>query len=161
MDFYAILMSPLGMCLVGYGVIMIALAIAIYPIRKNMFSLAEELLKLKSLTESDKRKINLLLDSCMSFRIGMMVPIAIIGVISDRVIGIKMPDKASTQLLNEEKYHKIIAMYFLSILVANPLAGLITLPLVFVSILTDKLIGKTTVRESVEEPIVRASLSAA
>lgn len=161
MDFYAILMSPLGMCLVGYGVVMIALAIAIYPIRKNMFSLSEELLRLKNLTESDKLKINLLLDSSMSFRIGMIVPIAVIGVISDRIIGIKPQIKTSVTLLNEKRYHKIIVMYFLSILVANPLAALITIPLVFLSIVTDKLIGKTTVRESVEEPIVRASLSAA
>jgi hypothetical protein len=161
MDFYAILSSPLGICLVGYGLLMIAIAIAIYPIRKNMFSLSEDLLKLKNLTESDKRKINLLLDSCMSFRIGVIVPIAIIGVISDRIVGVKPVTKSSSVLLDDQRYHKIIVMYFLSILAANPLVGLITVPLVFVSVLTDTLIGRTTVRESVEEPIIRASLSAA
>lgn len=159
MDFYAILVSPLGLSVMGYSALMIVLAIVVYPLRRKMFSLAEELIGSGKLDQSGRAELNMLLDDCMSFRMGLLLPIAIIASIADDIIGRKFEINIDKALLEEQKFHHIILIYIISILAANPIAAFFSIPLAAISILVNLIFGKNTLTDAVEEPVIRLSFA--
>lgn len=137
----------------GYGVVLIGLAIVVHPLRRSMMIIAENMLADQPISDHTRARVNQLLDTCMSFRVGLILPLAVIGVVIDDLLHRMTPP--STE--NDARYHALVKRYFVSILAANPIAALISIPLMLFSFLVHVLRGDESIREAVEEPVVRAS----
>jgi hypothetical protein len=157
MNATAALLTPLAMALLGYAVLVAMLALALHPLRKRMFRTAESILAEGQWSADERARVNHLMDTCMSFRVGAIMPIAVISVILDDLLRREVRStKSRTRLHRDHRFHQVIAIYLLSVMAANPLASAVTLPLLVLSAIIDKLMGQATVREVVEEPTLRA-----
>lgn len=138
----------------AYGALVLGLAVLLQPLRREMVRIAEAMLADNKVNAESRRRINQLLDTCISFRVGLTLPFAIIGVIIDDMTHRVPPPPKIAQ---DPRYHAIVKRYFLSILGVNPLAAMISIPLIAISLVAHKLKGADSFREAVEEPVVRAS----
>lgn len=138
----------------AYGILVIGSTLLAWPIRRDMVALAEDILKEHKWNEEERETVNFVLDSCMSFAMGLALPIAIVAATFDTLLGKKTE---TTRLDNDPRFGALTWRYFVSILAANPLAALVTLPLMVVSFAVFAACdGASAPLHAVEEPLKRA-----
>jgi hypothetical protein len=138
-----------------YGVILVGLAVLVRPLRYQIVDIGEAILADPNVREAGRERVNRLLDTCMSFRVGLLIPVAAIGVIIDDIL---RRDQPQTPLQTDYRFHELLWRYFVSILAANPVMALVTVPLIIVCSIAHQLLrGDDGLRGAVEEPVIRAS----
>lgn len=157
-----ILVSPLGLALIGYVGVVLVLAAAVHPVRMHMVDTANEMLDEGHWNAAERAKINHLLDTCMSFRVGVLLVVAAADVILDIILHreVESPSSAS-RLRKDPRFHTMIRCFFLSVMAVNPLAFLVMQPLAVAFVVLEALRGRVAPRELVEEPAIRASAAVA
>lgn len=159
MDVLGALITPLGVALLGYVVVAAVLALVVHPLRVHMVSVAEKMLAEGRWNAEERAKINQLLDTCMSFRVGLAMILAVVAVTAEDLLGRERAvPKARIRLVADPRFHVLLRLYFLSALAANPLATLVVVPLMIVSGVVEKLTGGS-INQVVEEPSLRAAAS--
>jgi hypothetical protein len=141
-----------------YPGLLIVLAVAAHPMRRRMFRRTGELLADKRTRTEDRRHLNHLLDSYTSFRVGLLLPIAIIGCTIDMVLARPAASAVDRRWFRDDRrYHMVITSYFLSIAAANPIGPILSIvPLVGMLIVASFKRGAVSAR-IVEEPLLRAA----
>jgi uncharacterized membrane protein (DUF441 family) len=159
MEIGTILASPLAVALIGYVILVTALALAAHPMRIRMVELVEDILAEPQWNAAERLRLNQLLDTCMSFRVGLMVVVAALSVIVDVALGrVEEPPASTARLRKDARYHSIVVRYFVSVLAANPIAAVAAVPLMIMALIAEQMIGGT-MRAAVEEAALKASAS--
>ena len=124
--------------------------------RARLFALAEELYKDRRTTSRDKKHLDHLMDTYVSFRVSLLVPLAFLISSFEDLIG-KETKSERRWFSNDVRYHRIISSYFWSLAACNPgmlLLSLVPLILLFAAA---TLIRKSFFRREVEGSILRAA----
>jgi hypothetical protein len=157
-EFSSLLTSPVVLVLLGYAGLVVALAFALQPMRLRMIRLGEALLAERRWNRAQKEEINDLLDTMDSLKQAIVFPIAIVVGTGMVVFGHEIPrNKDLEQLAKNEAFDELTTLYFLSLLGANPLVALITIPLIIICVPIMLVAGRGTFMETVEKPVLHAS----
>lgn len=126
----SILTSPVVLALLAFAASMIALAYAAQPMRLHMVQLGESMLRERRWNKDQREEINFLLDTMDSGWVAVVLPIAILLATICSLLGIEPPkNKALEVLSKDERFFALNWRYFVSLLAANPLVALVTIPL--------------------------------
>lgn len=147
---------PIVMVFVVYAATVVVCNLAAQPLRRRMFALINELLHAHE-GPADQAKLNYFMDSCMSTRVAVLVPIAAFSVFFDLLMGREMPAQARNGLRADSRFHDVLGMYFISVLAATPLAAVLTVPVIFLILIAKAFMGGGDIKETVEEPALRAA----
>lgn len=154
-----ILTGPIAIMLVGYALGMIALAFAVQPMRHAMVRSLDEMLTETKWNKHEREHLYMLRDHSMSFLIGLLVPLAAVGMISDELLN-RSDDHDSDRLAQDPRHAKNVLRFFASVAAANPLAAIVSVSFMVVSILIglafQKKSARSVVDEAIEEPTLRA-----
>lgn len=165
MAFTSILSSPLGLVVIVYFTAAIVGALLVHPMRRGMVRLARDLLDEERWSDDQRAAINLLIDTCMSFRVGVLIPIAAINMVGDELLERKVSVHAEMERLwAEPRYHSLFSRYVVSIFVANLFAGAVSLVLVPIAggicaMIRSHRSQGGSLRSVIEESVYRASHS--
>ena len=154
--------AMLAAVLIGYVALLCVLALLVQPLRLKLVTLAEDLLDENLWNNDERAEIERLVTSSLSFRTGLLLPVAGIAVGLDLLLGRADDVPAQLRRLHcDPRFDQLIGYYGLSVCAANPLAGLVTFALIpLVSVLSLMRRGRT-VSEAVKKPFVRLSEVAA
>jgi hypothetical protein len=151
-------LGPVLAIALGYPALVAALAVAAQPMRRGMFALAESMLAEPDWRKDERDEINQLMDTCMSFRVGALLALAAIGVMTDCLLGRPVrSDRAADRLWNDRRFHRLVGRYLVSVLAANPIVAVVSLPLLGVSRLVVSICDREDGRIGIDEPVVRAA----
>jgi hypothetical protein len=153
--------NAVALILIGYAATLVLLAVLTQPLRLRMVTLSNAMLRDKRLTVEQRLRLNFLVDTCMSFRVGLLLPVAATVSILRMVLGDEPKLETGGRLFNDTRYHSLVLCYFVSILAANPLAALVSVPLLCVGFLIAWLSNKANAKAAVEEATLMASASLA
>jgi hypothetical protein len=155
-------LTPLGIFLFGYAGLITVLAVLVQPMRLRMTEISNTLLATPGLKPAMREKVNGLIDTCMSFRVGLILPIAIVSVITDEILEGDSCKPQTHQLSDNSEYHKMLLMYLVSILVANPIMSFVNVPLlIFGAIVHSITDGWKEAVDGVELPVLKAATNVA
>lgn len=156
-----ILTGPIAMMLVGYVIIVVILAYALDPLRTKLADDLCDMLDEEKWNEEQRAELSLIAQRATSFVVGLALPIAVISVILDDVL--KRPDRRSDwqqELADDPRFVSIVLRFCASVLGTNPLAALVTIPLMITSVCIQLAFRGASARdvmdEAVEEPTLRA-----
>ena len=157
-----ILTNPVVLALVGYAALVATLLVVTQPLRLRMIDVAEGMLAERRWNAAEREEINQLLDTSMSVKIGLMLPVAAIASIMFDVLRTRTEWPASIRRLEEDhRFHELSRMYIVSVLAANPLAGVFSIALMGFNVLILLLMQTATFRDAIEEPILKVSAAMA
>lgn len=122
--------------------------------RVRLVQSGEQLLSDKRLSDESREEINHLLDTCMSFKVALAMPIACIGAAADSILGRKYDN---SELDDNELFHSLVERYFVSVLAANLLFAPVAVISVLLFGVVDFLFSKGRSVEFLEQPALRAS----
>lgn len=156
-----ILTGPIALMLIGYVVLMVALSYVVQPLRESMVLLSEEMLDDTKWTDGQRDEINLIIGASMSFRIGLIMPLAVLSMLVDTLLDRKpVPTEEQAQLEADPRFDAVMWRFFVSAAAANPLAAVPTIGLMAVSIVFGLAFARrsprSVVETTVEEPMIRA-----
>jgi hypothetical protein len=138
----------------AYGLLIVGATLLVFPFRRDLATLAEDILRESKWNADERKTVNFMLDTCMSFAIGLALPIGIIAATLDVLL--RKPIEL-TRLDADGRFDGMLWRYFVSILAANPLAAFVTLPLMAVSFaIFVAYDGPSAPLRAVEEPLKRA-----
>ncbi len=157
MEIVQILTGPFALALLAYIVLVATLAFAVHPMRREMILLGEELLADPALKPRHRDAINLLMDTCMSFRVGLLLPVAVLSVLADEVLKREVHVPGDDSLMNDPRFDRFLTRHILSIAAINPIATAIAMVLMIPTVAYSFAIGRDRTRAIVEEPLLRAS----
>lgn len=150
--------GPIAIMLVGYVVLMIAIAFLVQPTRMRLVATIDEMLSEDRWNDADRARLFKLRDNSMSFLVGLIVPIAVLSVIIDDLLG--RVGHHDDELSRDPRYAQCVWRFFASLAAANPLAAVVSISLMIVSIVVGLAFRhkptKELVDEAVEEPTLRA-----
>lgn len=141
----------------GYGILLVGLALLVGPMRRDIAVRAEALLADPSTKPESRERVNMLVDTCMSFHVGLILPVAAFGVLFDELL--RRPRPKAHPLHDDPRYLALVGRYFASILAANPLAAIVSVPVIVFCALIGRAFGQESFKEGVEEPLERASVA--
>jgi hypothetical protein len=154
----------IGAAFALYALVHIGLNLAMRRARIEMVELAEQILADPAVSDAGKYEVNHVLDTCMSFKVGAIVPIAVIGVFIDEVRGAPEP---ADEFAGDTRFTRLLLLYYASVLAANPLLAIVSIPIALVGTFITATIGslgdtaKSTMHERVvtafEAPLLKAS----
>jgi hypothetical protein len=157
-EFTNLLTNPVVLALLGYAGLVIALALALQPLRLRMVRLAETLLAESHWNRAEREEINSLLDTMDSLAHSIIFPIALIFGAGMTVFGYELPrDRNLERLAKSETFDEFTTLYFVSLLGANPFVAVITIPLIVICTPIMLLGCRGSFMESVEKPVLQAS----
>ena len=156
------ILAPVILLMAGYLAVVAILAFVAHPLRRRMIEIAEEMLAEPSLAPVNRDRINHLLDTCMSFRVGLRLPFAILSQIIDDFLRLPLHRSPSQkELMKDERYTQLLGRYSLSVLAANPLAAIATSILIIPGAIIHVVMRGTNqrdgIRRTVEQPVLAAS----
>lgn len=111
--------------MVGFCVAQLATIPLLRRTRIELVDIAEEMLADDSLSEASRLEINNLLDTAMSFRVGILIPVAQILFCIHMVM--RVPDEPDDQVSAHPKFNDLMLRYVLSNAGNNLPAGIVTL----------------------------------
>src|SRR4051812_16650918 len=150
----AILTSTPVLILLGYAAFVVLLQVALQPMRLRMVDLAESMLAEGHWNKDQREQINLLLDRCASLSISIMLPIAAATSLLMDVMGVDTHVPGWMRRLDEdERFHALISRFIVSVLGANPIAAMFTVPLMALSLLIGIVRSSRGYQRTIEEPI--------
>ena len=155
-----ILTGPVAIMLVGYALGMISLAFAVQPMRLAMVRSIDDMLSETNWTKQQRERLFMLRDHNMSFMVGLIVPLAAVGMIIDELLN-RNGGHDDDRLDRDPRYAKNVMRFFASVAAANPLAALASVSFMVISVLIGLAFQKnksarTVVDEAIEEPTLRA-----
>lgn len=155
-----ILTSPIAMLLLGYALAMVVLALLIQPTRLKLIASIDAMLVEERWSDEQRGSLYALRDHSMSFLIGLLVPVAVVSVILDDILGRDSDLSHGDELSRDPRYIGCVWRFFLSLAAANPLAALASISLMLVSFVIGLAFKRKPARaladEAVEEPTLRA-----
>jgi hypothetical protein len=157
MSAFDILTSPVAFALTLYVVVAILLNQLAHPIRLKLVDSAEEFLREKKWNAQQRDELNLLLDTCMSFRVGLLVPVGVVSIVIDETL--RRPIECSPsqiELSNDPRFDSLLGRYFVSIAAANPIAAVVSVILMALGMIITVPFG-ASIRSLMEWPVLRAS----
>jgi hypothetical protein len=120
--------------------------------------LGENLLAEPQWKRAQRDEVNNLLDTMDSLAHSLIFPIALIVGAGMVVFGYELPrDKNLEQLSKSDTFNELTTLYFVSLLGSNPLATLVTIPLILICTPIMLLGYRGSFAESVEKPVLQAS----
>jgi len=140
----------------AYLALLATLTAVVHPLRRKMFFEAEALLADERYDGESKEHIDNLLDTCMSFRVGLRLPLAFVASIMVDLLRLPRPSPPYEDLSYDARYHKVFLLYVASISAANPLALIVWFPLMIIGF-SVHLACRGNVRDAVEEPVLTAA----
>jgi hypothetical protein len=158
MLFDSVLASPITWLIVGYFALVLLLAVAVHPLRRRMVALGEEILHQQGTSNEKRARINGVLDRSMSFWTAWLLPLAILNVLIDATLGRVRVEPA--QVHRHDKMSELVNLSFLSMFAANPIAAVISIPLMAIGVVVFVVLAKNNripLRDAAEEPILRAA----
>ncbi|KFG90765.1 hypothetical protein BV98_001477 [Sphingobium herbicidovorans NBRC 16415] len=109
---------PILAIMVGYVAISLLAQAAAHRSRKRMLVLAAELQHDKRANQADIDRVDFLLDTAMSWKVGVLLPIAIIGLLSD--VALKRDVNGSKHWMSKDPRAGELAFhFFVSVAAAN------------------------------------------
>ncbi len=154
MDFAAILTSTPVLALLGYAAFVVVLQLALQPMRLQMVDIAEEMLSEGHWNKDQREDINTLLDGAASMAFSIVLPIAILVTILKDIIGVRTEvPQWMKRLAEDPRYHALIRRFCVSLLGANPLAAVITIPLIAVGTVVGLFVSRAGYQRAIEEPV--------
>jgi hypothetical protein len=155
-----LLSSPVVLALVGYAGLVLMLAVLAQPMRLRMVAIAESILSEPHWNKAQRDEVNSLLDTMDCLKTAIIFPLAVVMSTIVVVFGLELPrDKAIERLAKDDRFHQLAGRYFLSLLAANPLAAVVTIPLIVISAPLCAFFGNKsgTFKDVVEAPVFKAS----
>jgi hypothetical protein len=159
MDLTSLLLSPLGILLLGYAAVAALLTIAAHPLRVLLVQRVEEMLAEPKWDEHEREELNFVLDTCAAFRVGPIVVIVFLEMILRAIVGVEHK-RENERLLDDDRFGRIVALYLLSVGAANPVAAIVAIPLVMILVVVSALFARDHVKVIAEESAVRVAHSA-
>jgi hypothetical protein len=161
-----ILTGPIALMLIGYVVVMVALSYAVQPLRERLVILSEQMLDETHWSDAQRDEIELMVTASMSFRVGLIMPIAVASIMADTILDRKVaPVGEQAELEKDPRFEAMTWRFFVSAAAANPLAAIPTVALMLVSIIVGlafaKRSSRSVVETTVEEPMIRVLSSVA
>lgn len=144
----------------GYAALHIGLAFAMRGPRLRLAKRARQLLARPDLSEKDRDRVEHLLDTCMSFKVAFLIPIAAIAMVLEQVLGDPDPEEG-----NPEVAH-LVVRYLASVMAANPVFGALAAIILAMCLLAANIIQAVrgsrpwdvgTLRRVMGGPLYRAS----
>ena len=111
-----------------YACIHVGAALALRGTRLEMVRIAESILCDPNVSDRDKDRIDHLLDTSMSFKVVALIPIAVVAVIIDCILGRVESEPAN----DDPRFIKVSLRYFVSVVGSNPLLGVIAVAFILV-----------------------------
>ncbi|WP_336980125.1 hypothetical protein [Altererythrobacter fulvus] len=112
-----------GVAFALYAAVHIGLALGMGRIRRDLVRHGEELLADPSVSREEKARVNRLLDNCFSFKVCILIPIAVISILLDEILGNNQKQSENFEK-TDPRMHSLYWRYFSSVLAANPVFGL-------------------------------------
>jgi len=142
-----------------YAFVHVALAYAARDLRIEMVRIAEEILSDSAVSDAGKDRVNHLLDTSISFKVGILIPFAAVGVMFDMLLR-RAPER--DEFGGDARFHRFVRRYFASVLAVNPVFAVISIPLMMLLPLWELLCGKPVAKRdrmvtALEAPMLRAS----
>lgn len=156
-----IITGPIAIALVAYAVGMIALAFLVQPVRLSLVATIDEMLNEPKWNEEQRKQLFNLRDHSMSFLIGLLIPIAVVSVMADEVLG-RSEERAPSEeeLMADARYPDLVWKFFVSLAAANPIAAVASVLLMIISAVVALAFrrkpARSIVDETIEEPTLRA-----
>lgn len=147
-------LNPVAAILMGYALSLVALAYLVQPLRRQLVLIGEQIITDPGCTTGDRERANRMMDNCMSFKVGLVLPFAAIAVMLDVFL---KKDGGDSHEPADPRLHQMMIPYFASVLAANPIFALLALPLIAAGVLVSLAKGTVRPREVAEEPVLRAS----
>lgn len=148
----------------AYAIIHIGLALAMGGRRQEMVRIGESILADTKVSQDGKEAINHLLDTCMSFKVGLLVPIAAGAALFDILLG--TPHKPD-EFENDARFHRLLRLFFCSVLAANPIFAMLSVPIMLIGLVASLFCaepeksGTGRFTSVLESPMLRASAAVA
>lgn len=154
MDFGAILTSAPVLALLGYAAFVVVVQLALQPLRLQMVDLAEEMLAEGHWNKDQRDRLTLLVDHCASLSFSLVLPVAFVVSILIDIIGVHQPLTPSRKrLVADPRYQTLLRRFFISLLGANPIAAVVTIPLMAINMLVQAVRSRKGYQLAIEEPI--------
>lgn len=158
----AILTSMPVLALIGYAALVVVLALILQPMRLRMIDTAEEMLAERHWNKDQRENINDLLDSCASIGASIALPVALVISIFAETLRLEPEQPIWLKRLGEdERFHALLNRYFVSLLGANPLIAMVTVPLMVLNVVVAAVVRSSTLRSAIEEPILKSATASA
>lgn len=141
----------------AYPAVMIALVKLVQPCRRELFQLGETLLSDRRLKPEERKRITHMLDSAFAFRVCVLLPVAALSVMLDEILRRPVDRGLGDWLERDVRYHRMMALYFVSVAAANPFGAIIALPFMVSAFVVSVFMGLPAVAAAVEAPLLRAS----
>ncbi|MEZ5654450.1 MAG: hypothetical protein R3E04_00950 [Sphingobium sp.] len=158
MEMELIFFNPLMLALVGYLVVAASLTILVQPLRIEMVETIEDLLSEPGFTKIDQAQLERLARNCMSFFVALVLPLAIGSTIVEYLTGNRLDTgrEASAKLRRDPRFHRVLRIYFVSILASSPILGIISSVFIAVSLALRFLTKGDGVQQAMESPVIKA-----
>lgn len=155
-----ILTGPIALMLIGYVVFMVAVSYAVQPLREQLVLLSEDMLDDGRWSDTQRDEINLMVGASMSFRVGLIMPFAVLSLLIDTLLDRKpVASKEQAELEADPRFEAMTWRFFVSAAAANPLAAVPTVALMIVAIVSGLAFARrsprSVVETAVEEPMIR------
>lgn len=150
--------TPVLLAMALYVVVLIVGLYLVEPVRSRLIDEAEEMLNDDHWTDDQRRDVIMLVDRRASFAVGLLLPLAVLSVALDIVLGRLGEIPAEDTLLNDARYHSLLDKFVLSICAANPIAAFVTVALT-IALAPFLILGMAKIsytREMVDRPAYRA-----
>lgn len=138
----------------AYGALMLGLTVALRPLRLQLADIAERLLSDSKVSSDSRDDINLLLDTCLSFKVSVLFLLAL----CESILGdlLRHPVEAH-ELEDDPRFHALVWRYFVSIAGINPIVLVFAIPIGILSLMVHSVTRKDPSRHAVEDPVLVAA----
>lgn len=155
-----VLTSSLAVALAAYVLAMIMPAFLVQPLRVKPVGSIHAMLAEHVRSDEQRGNLYTLRDHSMSFLVGPLVPVAVVSVIVDDVLGREPDQPEDDELARDPRCVRCVLRFFVSLAAANPLAAIVSLSLMagsfVISLATKRKPARALVGQAVEEPTLRA-----
>ncbi len=146
----------------AYAVLHLGINALMHRPRLKMVALGEDLLADDRVSDEMKDRINHLMDTSMSFKVSVLVFIAVLAATADLILG---SEPGRPNHFRDKRTRRFSALYFASIFAANPIFGFLSIIFLlmgaFISLLVNVLRHNDVHLVDVEASIHRPLMSAA
>jgi hypothetical protein len=153
-----LLTHPFALAIMGYGGLVVVLAIALQPLRLRMVDLAESMLAEGHWNQDQREALNTLLDTCASFGNAFLFPVVIVSALTSDVLReeVEAPDWCK-RLEEDERFQGLIWRYFVSLLAANPIVAVLSIALMLLHLFVAAISRVATLTVAFQQPVLRVS----
>lgn len=150
----------LFVAIAAYGAVLIVGLLLGGGLRTRLVELVAEFDDEQNWNDEERRELDWMLASCTSSAVGMLLPIASAFTAASFILGAESPPDAVPRRLEQDpRFEELVGKYMGSVMLANPLAALLSMPFLLLTWLVVAARGKLDVMRALEKPVLSALTS--